>query len=66
MEAPEMENFKKTVEQIAEDMSVNFFGYPKAVPCASQGCKNQVHIHFEGANPGLCWACQEEKRGRRL
>lgn len=60
-----MDNFKKTVEQIAEDMSINFFGYPKAAPCANGGCKNPVHIHFEGANPGLRWACQEAKTGGR-
>lgn len=55
-----MNPFAKTTEQIAADMSINFFSYPKAVSCSRRGCKNQVHIHFEGPNPGICWACQEQ------
>lgn len=56
--------FRKTTEQIAADMSIHFFGYPKQSKCRE--CSAPMWIHFEGAEPGRCDACRAKKVARAL
>lgn len=55
--------FAKTAEQIAADMSINFFGYPKQSKCLN--CPAPMWIRLEGARRLHDRTCVERETLRK-